>query len=89
MIASSHLSVSSPLCKRLGFFSSKLLFYVTQNKSPLQFDNVDHGTNFHVCQFVFIFFCPDPINVMIDTKDKNETAVEREQKNKNANKKVV
>jgi hypothetical protein len=26
---------------------------------------------------------------MIDTKDKNETAVERTQKNKNANKKVV
>jgi hypothetical protein len=42
-----------------------------------------------VCQFVFILFCPDPVNVMIDTKDRNETAIERTQKNKNANKKVV
>jgi hypothetical protein len=42
-------------------------------------------THFHVCEF---FFCPDPVNIINGTKDKNE-AIVRTQKNKNANKKVV
>jgi hypothetical protein len=50
---------------------------------------VSTSTNFHACKFVFIFVPPDPLNVMNGTKDKNETAVERTQKNKYANKQVV
>jgi hypothetical protein len=47
-------------------------------------------THFHVCEFLFIFsFCPDPVNIMNGTKDKNETAIERTQMNKNANNKVA
>jgi hypothetical protein len=47
------------------------------------------GTHFHVCEFLFIYFCPDAVSIMNGTKDKNETAIERTQKNKNANKKAV
>jgi hypothetical protein len=46
-------------------------------------------TLFHVCEFLFIYFCPDPVSIMNGTKEKNETAIERTQKNKNANKKAV
>jgi hypothetical protein len=37
----------------------------------------------------YLFFCPNPVNIMNCTKDKNETVIERTQMNKNANKKVV
>jgi hypothetical protein len=37
----------------------------------------------------FYFFYPDPVIIMNGTKDKNETAIEITQKNKNANKKAV